>query len=55
MVAAYLPDQRLDTTGTTVNLVKGDLANDLATVFSGVMSMDIAVSAEVQVRTCGAS
>ena len=28
-----LPDERLDTTGTTVDLVEGDLTNDLAAIF----------------------
>jgi hypothetical protein len=29
---AYLPDKGLDATGTTVDLVEGDLANDLVAV-----------------------
>ena len=32
MLRAYLPDEGLDATGTTVDLVEGDLADDLVAV-----------------------
>jgi hypothetical protein len=38
-----LPDERLDATGTTVDLVESNLADDLAAVLPGMMS----------VRRCG--
>lgn len=31
-LSTYLPDEGLDTTGTTVGLVEGNLTNDLVTV-----------------------
>lgn len=36
MVFTNLPDEGLDTTGTTVDLVKSDLADDLGAVVSVV-------------------
>jgi hypothetical protein len=34
-----LPDERLDATGTTVDLVESDLADDLVTMLPGIMSV----------------
>lgn len=34
VVVSHLPDERLDTTSTTINLVKGDLADDLVAMLS---------------------
>lgn len=34
----HLPDERLDTTGTTVSLVEGDLTDDGATVVPAIVS-----------------
>jgi hypothetical protein len=34
-----LPDERLDATGTTVDLVESNLADDLAAVLPGMMSV----------------
>lgn len=34
----YLPDEGLDTTGTTVGLVEGNLTNDLGTVLPANIS-----------------
>jgi len=43
-----LPHERLDATGTTVDLVESDLANDFAAVLSGgEVSMGAAGSAHV--------
>jgi hypothetical protein len=51
-----LPNKRLDATGTTVDLVKGNLANDLVAVLSvDVMSMAVGRPWARQARTCGAS
>jgi hypothetical protein len=36
-----LPDERLDATGTAVDLVEGDLADDLVAVLSVMMSMAV--------------
>jgi hypothetical protein len=36
-----LPDERLDATGTAVDLVESDLADDLVAVLSVVMSMAV--------------
>jgi hypothetical protein len=36
---AYLPNKGLDATGTAVDLVEGDLANDLAAVISVILSI----------------
>jgi hypothetical protein len=39
---AYLPDQRLDATGTAVDLVKRDLANNLVAVLPARLSIGVA-------------
>jgi hypothetical protein len=36
-----LPDEGLDATGTAVDLVEGDLADDLVAVLSAIMSMAV--------------
>lgn len=36
----HLPDEGLDTTGTTVSLVEGNLTNDLATELPAIMLSD---------------
>jgi hypothetical protein len=40
-VTTNLPHERLDATGTTVDLVEGDLADDLAAMFSGWCVSDV--------------
>jgi hypothetical protein len=56
--ATYLPDEGLDTTGTTVDLVKGDLTNDLVTILPVIASVMIMIFGGRMRRgghTCGAS
>lgn len=38
MLCAYLPDERLDAAGATVDLVEGDLADDLVAVLPVMQS-----------------
>lgn len=40
----YLPDEGLDTTGTTVGLVEGNLTNDLGTVLPAIISLSEKIS-----------
>jgi hypothetical protein len=47
-VVTHLPNQRLDAASTTVDLVKGDLADNLVAVLSGMMSMLRCGDAEVR-------
>jgi hypothetical protein len=54
----HLPDKGLDTTGTTVGLVEGNLTNDLATELPAIILSDEMFCDEVNGRsrhTCGAS
>lgn len=47
----YLPHKGLDSTGTTVGLVKSDLPDDLVTVFPFFSISDCDLSHWVEVRT----
>lgn len=53
----YLPHKGLDSTGTTVGLVKSDLPDDLVTVFPFFFLLAIAIylTGLRSERTCGAS
>lgn len=61
---AYLPDEGLDATGTTVDLVEGDLADDLVAVLPAMHCQWLLISKLMLLRraprrswehTCGAS
>lgn len=50
-----LPDERLDTTGSSVDLVKGDLSDDLGSVLPEIWLESPTITAGSIILTCGAS
>lgn len=56
-IATHLPDERLDTTGTTVDLVESDLTDDSVTVLPAIIVShdELGTGRRRKRHTCGAS